>query len=34
MITVNRKLTREQLAELHQQRQQLLPADLPKPGAS
>ena len=34
MITVDRKLTREQLAELHQRRQQLLPADFPEPGAS
>ncbi|HEX5301361.1 MAG TPA: hypothetical protein VFW50_30665 [Streptosporangiaceae bacterium] len=33
MITVDRKLTREQLAELHQQREQLLPADFPESGA-
>jgi hypothetical protein len=33
MITVDRKLTPAQLAELRQRRQQLLPADFPGPGA-
>jgi hypothetical protein len=33
MIAVDRKLTREQLAELKQQRQQLLPDDFPEAGA-
>ncbi len=33
MITVDRKLAPGQLAELHQQRQRLLPDDFPEAGA-